>query len=222
MIDSSRNQKVVNASFMGALCVVLIHVGVAAPMGSSSWWVYQLTANGFCRWAVPFFFVAAGYFLAAHVGEIGWWRTAVRRRLRTLLVPFLLWNFLFAAYGVALTIVANQLAGRDLTANLLRGWDILMYFGIHPLRGGCYGVLWFIETLFLFVLISPILVWLIRRFGWFVPFVLLGLSYVGLPPFPHNFNPGWMMYFAAGIAARLYPICICRYWGGGGRQSFLA
>lgn len=209
------NNKIATLSFLGALCVVLIHIGVKAPEGSFSWWVYQLTANGFCRWAVPFFFAAAGYFLAAHVDEPGWWKNAIRKRVRTLLIPFLIWNVLYSIYGLSLTIIANIMAGRELTANMLTGWDVLMYFGIHPLKGGNYGVLWFVETLFLFVIFSPVLVASIRRSGWLVPIALFGLSYAGLPSMPHNFNPGWMMYFAAGIAARFRPVYIGKYFGGG-------
>lgn len=209
------NQKVVNAGFLGALCVVLIHIDVKAVEGSFSWWVYQMMANGFCRWAVPFFFATAGYFLAAHINEAGWWQTAVRKRVRTLMIPFVLWNVIFSIYGIALTLVANILAGRNLSANLRTGWDILMYCGLHPLKGGNMGVLWFIETLFLFVLVSPLLVVLIRRFKWAVPIGLLGLCYVGLPGLPHNFNVGWMLYFAGGISARVRPVNLGRYWGGG-------
>lgn len=208
------DQKIVNASFLGALSVVLIHIGVDAPDGSLSWWFYQMTANGFCRWAVPFFFATTGYFLAAHIDEHGWWLTAVRKRVRTLLMPFILWNLLYAIYGILLTVVANHLAGRVWSANLRTGWDVLMYFGLHPLKGGGYGVLWFVETLFLFVIVSPLLVWLIRRLRWFVPLLLCGLCYAGLPGLPHNFNAGWMMYFAAGIAARISPVHLRRYWGG--------
>lgn len=56
---------------------------------------------------------------------------------------------------------------------------------------------------------------LIRRFKWAVPIGLLGLCYVGLPGLPHNFNVGWMLYFAGGISARVRPVNLGRYWGGG-------
>lgn len=207
------NQKLANASFFGALCVVLIHVGVKVPEGSFSWWVYQLTANGFCRWAVPFFFAAAGYLLAAHVDEPGWWKCAVYRRARTLFVPYVLWNGLYSLFGLTLTVIANVKAGRSLMTNVLTGWDALRYLGLHPILGGYCIPLWFLMTLSLFVLASPFLVWLIRRSGWFVPVVLFGLTFVGLPSMPHNFNPGWMMYFAAGIAARFRPVRLGKVYG---------
>ena len=71
MTGNTYNEKIAAVSFLGALSVVLIHINVAAPMGTFSWWVYQLTANGFCRWAVPFFFAVSGYFLAARVDDKG-------------------------------------------------------------------------------------------------------------------------------------------------------
>lgn len=210
MTGNTYNEKIAAVSFLGALSVVLIHINVAAPMGTFSWWVYQLTANGFCRWAVPFFFAVSGYFLAARVDDKGWWKAAVCKRFRTLAVPYFIWNMVMAVYVLCLILIANKMAGRELTANMLKGWDILMYFGLHPVKGGHYGALWFIRSLFIYILISPLLVVAIRKIGWLIPIVLLVLGSV---QWPSNFYLGWVMYFAAGIAARFRLIHVGKYFG---------
>lgn len=211
MEPTAKNEKVALLSFVAAVLVVLIHVGLNAELGSWRWWIWQMCSNGICRWAVPFFFAVSGYFLTAHIGEKDWWRQAVAKRAKSLMIPYFIWNFIGVGYGIALCIGANMLAHRPLTTNFLEGWHRLQWLGIHPTEGAYVGTLWFVITLFLFVLASPVIEYGVRKLKWGFPLLLLGLSYCGIPPLPFNFNPGWMMYFAAGIAARRYPIKVGRW-----------
>ena len=63
---------------MGVLCaflVVLIHCYVPSETWSGFWWFTEIVGGGewlhgcFIRCAVPYFFLAAGFFLAGHVAH---------------------------------------------------------------------------------------------------------------------------------------------------------
>ena len=80
--------KVANMSFVCALLVVLIHTTVRADSASSLWWFKSVGREFVCKIGVPFFFVASGYYLAAHWQDARWYGREIRKRVRTLLVPF--------------------------------------------------------------------------------------------------------------------------------------
>ena len=48
-------------------------------------------AHGLGKIAVPFFFLASGYFLAGHLDEDGWYGRKVKKRVFSLVIPLLLW-----------------------------------------------------------------------------------------------------------------------------------
>ena len=78
--------------FFNALLIVLIHSMPSPEFGSMKWWLTELLGRyGLCRIAVPYFFVAAGFFVAGHVYEDGWYKREVHKRVSTLVVPYLLW-----------------------------------------------------------------------------------------------------------------------------------
>ena len=66
--------KFANMSLLSAVLVVIIHVFKRnQEFGTVVWWMRQFLGEGVCRIAVPFFFLAAGYFLAKHFNDVGWW-----------------------------------------------------------------------------------------------------------------------------------------------------
>lgn len=108
-------EKVTLLSIAAAMMVVAIHVGGnAATRGSLVWWWEQIGHYGvFCA-AVPFFFVCSGFFLGRHCDEEGWWSRGCLKRVRSLLVPYLIWSAVFAALGIGAVVAVNLIHGRDL------------------------------------------------------------------------------------------------------------
>lgn len=157
-ISSALSSRMAN---MGVLCmslVVLAHCYVPSETWSGFWWFTEIVGGGmwthgcFLRCTVPYFFLAAGFFLAGHVADgQGWWRRAVLRRCRTLVVPYLVWSTV-ATVLVGTLMVAWK--GEGLTV----GW-FLRAFGMNPFALPMLVQLWFLQCLFLLVLLSPILVW---------------------------------------------------------------
>lgn len=138
-----------------AFLVVARHAGFDGVQGSVPWWLYRLVCFGVCNIAVPFFFIASGYFLAKHFDESGWWKREVAKRIRSLLIPMFLWWGILILWAMPFSIAANKLAGRSLLDSV-------------PLADGKIpgiGVLWYLRTLFVFVLVSPLIAFFIRHFG---------------------------------------------------------
>lgn len=95
-IPPAISYKLANLGFVCAILVVFIHIiHPVYEKFNPTWWVCTFLQGSISCIAVPFFFVASGYFFAGHLGEEGWWRKGLRKRIGTLLVPYFLWNALF-------------------------------------------------------------------------------------------------------------------------------
>jgi hypothetical protein len=157
--------------------------------------------------AVPYFFLASGFFLAGHVGETGWWGREVKKRIFTLLVPLVFWCVIGSLWAALWTAGANHLAGRPL------GHDI-------PFCNGQWlpgvGILWFIRNLFLLVIVSKAIVWLIDCVGWLwvaVCFLVYWSVYTCLNPVApelawqeflvYGFSLEGLTYFSLGMFLRM-------------------
>lgn len=116
---------------------------------------------------MPFFFCVSGFLLARHVNEKGWWQSAIRKRVWSLLVPYLIWCHI--------NIVVVLLCG-DVQGYGLRGWLADIGFSF---KGP--NVLWYIRALFLFVLLSPVLNFLILK-GKVLFLMVLYVLYLALNP----------------------------------------
>lgn len=156
MIDKTLSSKISNMGVVCAMLVVLCHIFPKVKIGSFTWCIDRFINDGIGRTAVPYFFIVSGFFLARHIGEKGWWKKAVRTRLRTLIVPHLIWNFLWLLMPMALVASANLLRGRSVCSNIaIPSWGGL--FALPPL-----GPTWYIRTLFLFIVLSPLFVTMLK------------------------------------------------------------
>ncbi len=112
----STSNKLANLSFLCACLVVTIHVGHPKIAGSATWWT-DLSLHAVSRIAVPLFFAISGYLLAGRIDEKGWWTAALKKRLRTIGLPFVLW--LLVSHLFKLTAVVSVNGLKVLGLNLL-------------------------------------------------------------------------------------------------------
>ncbi len=137
---------------------------------------YSFINRGLTQIAVPFFFFAAGYFLVGHCETHGWYREAVIKRVKTLLVPFIAWNAIGLVFWGLLEAGA-KVSGLAIHSGC-PGFEVLMSFrstltslGFNPFENPTMPQLWFVRTLFLFVLASPLIL-LLARSGRILFFVM--------------------------------------------------
>lgn len=172
-ISAETSAKIVNMGFLCAILVVLRHVGTMPEKGNALWWVVKFF-DGLTWIAVPFFFLVSGYFLARHFNDgKGWFMCEWKKRVKTLLLPFVLWNALFIVWFLVLSNGA-RLAGysihvQPVKLSCLCGW--MSAFGLNPFDNGAHEHLWYLRTLLLFTLMSPLIrlfVVRIRSMWWMV------------------------------------------------------
>lgn len=226
------SNKIKNMSIVCAMLVPFIHVGRPSVVGSPGWWIYQFTAEGVSRIAVPFFFICSGYFLSNHFADAGWYSVEIKKRIKSLIVPYLFWSLIFYLYIYALSLVApdNPICYRVVKRMPIVS-RLLLSLGLSPEKLPMLYPLWYLRFLFLMVLVSPVFAFSAKHFMTSM-FVVLGILYVLFNPgdgSPIGIHIGFpfegAFYFYCGILLHDHKIktCINRFsrklavlaWGGG-------
>ena len=134
-------------------------------------------SGGIQRVAVPLFFLFAGYlFFIDFDGSIGTWREKIRRRVGTLLVPYLFWNALITLLfllGPALppTAAFFNAQGRLTHVGPLGIHDVMLGITQQPI----VYPMWFVRDLMVLVLLALPLHAILVRTLWLFPSALLAL-----------------------------------------------
>ena len=205
-LDRQISAKITNMAFVCALMVVVIHVWYEAEKGSVCWWLHELSANGICRIAVPFFFLVSGYFLGRRMGEANWYWAAIRKRLFTIGIPYVLWNMIaFFFFGVLYYCCTRQIrfGENGVLMNLVQmvGLDFTKDPPLFPL--------WFLRTLLVWFGLSFAFQFLGNRKGPWVVFLLL-LGGMGVSAL---FVSGLSKFVFPGLAsldgAAYFPVGVC-------------
>ena len=202
VVDIKISNKLRNMSFVCSLLVVLVHIW-HPRQGTASWWIYELTS--FREIAVPYFFFASGYFLAGHIGESNWWHKALVQRVRSLLVPYLIWSVLWVVAVFVCCLVFYDVS-------YISKWvDFSDLFGWNPFRPPSPEHLWYLRSLMILIVISPLLVKILR----WRPLLILGIALLNIFFYRGNtYNTlgylidrtlaaGFLFYFLLGMSLRL-------------------
>ena len=157
MLDKSISVRFANMSVVSSLMVVAIHVLKRNQViGSAEWWLRRFVEGGICRIAVPFFFLAAGYFVAQHFSGAGYWKMEVLKRCRTLLVPFAIWASVAFVVCSVIAGVDNVLSDREWCHGLFSAGRLAKVLGVNPFVVPELRQLWFIRVLFIFMCVLPL------------------------------------------------------------------
>ena len=191
--------------FICAILVVTIHC--KCPGG----YIQELLVDGVATIAVPFFFLCSGYFLAKHLDTWPSWWSALRKRIRTLIVPYFIWSWLFAILIIAVAFSIDFCLGQHLGTTPFTDGQGVGLSRILKLAGlwktpPLYQ-LWYIRCLFAFVALSPLIVFMLKKFGraWLT---LCFLSTILIAILPNEtvkrvlrlvFSIGGLFYFSLGI-----------------------
>lgn len=183
--------KFTSMSIVCAFFVVCMHTGGEFEHGSFGWWIIKLTRSGVCRIAVPYFFVASGFFLAGKYCKgitFDIWKKEVSKRFFTVLLPMALWPIISMVFATPFIMVANMLAMRPIFHNV-------------PFLNGEYcpeiGIYWFLRMLFLLVLLSPLILYFVRRLSIYFIFMLFVIywgAFSFLNPTQANSPFSWLAY----------------------------
>ena len=156
-LDEKTSNKFANLSFLATCLVVLIHAPFGCTEGVVNQTMSRLVRFGLCAVAVPFFFFTSGFFLMGKYAEGGSRKrvyvTSIRKRIFSLLVPFLIFD--------TIAFILKHVAARDWAS--LSIVDVLSQYGLNPFCHPVYHLLWYVVCLFVLVVIAPCLVAVIDR-----------------------------------------------------------
>ena len=182
MISIKNSRKIKILSLFAAFLVVQIHTcyGVGTVAGLDR--VYRIFfLEGLYGFAVPFFFIVSGFFFMNRFDDTWrWWLHGIRKRLHSLLLPYVVWVLLFIMF----------------TRFLLGRFEInfLTDFGITTVTPA-NGSMWYVKVLFVMCVLVPVFMPLLKfmkKHQRIVPVVyILGALMLGLP------IPGFKTYWRA-------------------------
>lgn len=203
--------RMANMGILCALFVVIIHVW--GPSSEGTFWskaVWQLLRVR--QIAVPYFFLASGFFLASHFEQEHWWTSEFRKRLNSLFVPFLVWSIGWQMFIILLRLGANYVKGFDAFSDVELLIDIQRLIGLSPYEHPLLPTLWFVRVLLVFVGISPLMKFLLEKFplptliGSFILWGMnrgYGVNVGNVRYFFYDFcGFGWVFFFIVGIYIR--------------------
>ncbi len=186
-IPEETSKRITSLRFLLAMFVVFIHNNytkenisslVANPIFSPNTFTELLQfiiSEGICNCAVPLFYVFAAYLQAKKADS---YKILIKKRVRTLALPYILWLGIYLIFSYVLRpVISSLLSSSPITSNMeILNWNIkdwiLQLFGYGQYLGFDvpYNIpliasqFWFVRDLMILVLISPVLVYLIKRF----------------------------------------------------------
>lgn len=226
IVDDILSRKFRNMAFVCSLFVVLIHALPAmgsVPFSRNTielWLACEFFKQGVCQVAVPFFFFAAGFFLAGRTDEPLWFRKALKKRFWTLVIPYCIFDLAYWVWIKSFSGLASVLGGGCFWSAFKVSLDLLLADAGLTLHKPFLTLLWFVRCLLLLVLISPMVVSLTRsrRVGgvWLcICFTAYGVLSPSAWPSSgwawklfYDFTLMGLFWFSAGIFLRRNPIKI--------------
>lgn len=170
-------------SFFAIILVVFLHsydltIKVDADQVLSlnkgySTFIQEFISQGMTRIAVPIFFTISGYlFFLGLKGSLSEFEKKMKKRVKTLVFPYLLWSIL----GILLYLVLQSLPviQNFFTRKLISEYSVKELLDTIFLNPIPYQF-WFIRDLIMLTVLSPLLFWLLRYFKIWLIILLLGL-----------------------------------------------
>ena len=180
----------------------------------------ELIGHALTNVAVPAFCVFSGYLFFLNFREWSWraYGHKLRRRVHSLLLPYLAWNTL-ALVLIALVSLAHDIRHGLPADNIISllsdpGWHI--YYDAITIDGPFAGneafgapidlTLWFVRDLIVTVILTPIIHFVVRRTSAFLPILLLVMAYIKFPFMTRHINVVVPAYFTAGAFFAIHGI----------------
>lgn len=181
------SKKATLLSIFAMMSVVLIHSTTLFTVENPAKWnlfAQFFITQSFTYWAVPFFFAMSGYWFAngSYVKhEHASWISFAKGKIRSLVVPYIIWNVVGGVMDLPLTIGNNLIMHRALfERTFLTGdniWTIVdNLFAFTRFEPMGNGPLWYVRSLIILFCFAPMWRWIARiRFGWVL---LLGICLI--------------------------------------------
>ena len=187
--------KITVVSFVLVIMMLYVHgIFNEAEQFRMSFVVKSIISRLSYRVINPTYFSISGFLFFYGLNTVADCLPKMKRRIRTVLIPFILWNVIVVLESLLLFQI--PFTREFFNFNVLDQYN-------NP-TAGLYNLLirpagfhlWFLRDLIAYIVISPLIYFLIKRFGWYVFLFLLILT----PPFMQVFGLGHLeiAFFALG------------------------
>ena len=165
--------------------VVMIHSGLEDLVDISQYPVFAnisfLVSRVIALIAVPLFFFISGFlfFYKTNTFTKKLYLTKIKRRIHTLLIPYIFWNIVIViGYFIIQTLLPNLMFGeiKFVSDYSFRDWIAIFWDSANgnvPIN----TALWFIRDLMVVCCLSPLVYWLIKKLDILI-IIILGVLYV--------------------------------------------
>ena len=137
-------------------------------------YIQDFIGGGICGVANYMFFFISGFLYYQNVCDYRSFNQKIKKRTRSLLVPYVLWNVIFLVWYIVLGVIP-ALAEKFVNGSIItKLTDVPWYEGLYMVfvMPAAFQ-LWFLRDLMIFVLLSPALYWMIIRLRSIFPALLL-------------------------------------------------
>lgn len=135
----------------------------------------QRILTGLFQLANPFFFLLSGFLFFNQLKGLKDCFVKIKKRIRTLVIPYLLWNLITVFYFFTLYFLSPISINSDIVPTITNGTLIEILHRVFVEPAGFQ--LWFLRDLIGYVFISPILFIGMKYLSYFIPLILLLLDY---------------------------------------------
>lgn len=186
--------------------VIFAHSSYAEAANYHFAYMVQQFVGGLCFVANALFFAISGYLFFNKVNAIVDCRPKIVKRLKTLLIPYLIWNLIFVLWYVVLKITpgASSYTNSDMLTKVFGGGFLKALYELFIVPAGFH--LWFLRDLIIYVLISPILYLALKHLGKWIPIALFVLSSIGTIFLPSTIKLWGLFFFVLGGFFSMSPL----------------
>lgn len=129
-----------------------------------SQYIQYFLGGGICGVANYMFFLISGYLYFQNINCYTSFKQKIKKRIKSLLIPYLLWNVIFLLWYIILALIPalqEKFVNDSIISKLVQ---VTWYEGLYMIfiKPAAFQ-LWFLRDLMVFVLISPIIYWLMNR-----------------------------------------------------------
>lgn len=179
-MDAYLSRKLTGISFILMIMVVILHsYNLDIKQGGNilhfckdaNWAIQNFISNGITRVAVPLFFIISGFLLSYGTKlTITTYRLKVSKRIKTLLLPYLIWSI----WGILFYYILQSIPASSafFTKRLIKDYSVIDWLKAIFIDPIPYQ-LWFLRDLMLLVLLSPVIFHTVRL----TRFIVLGVMF---------------------------------------------
>jgi len=167
-ISNYNSKKIAILNAVAILMVLLLHsYYIEAADYPIAQCVQKFTGTlGLSGVAVPLFYFMSGLLFFKSVASMKDCVKGIHKRVRSLLVPYILWNIIFVGWYVVLHFVpgVSQFVNSDMLSHfsIAHPLDSLEYLFVEPAG----FQLWFLRDLIVYIAFTPLLWILLKRYPW--------------------------------------------------------